>query len=483
MDNQDVYYKQPGESLTIKKTLNIPNGYAGINCSVFVVANGDNQLDEFSKSYNQVSLPVSIYSDVLCSDIIIQPGQWISDNLNTTPATYYIKDSLGKWTPHVASGDTCTGSGKGMNECYSIDHSYYCANGPENTYRVWVPNSGIIRIELKNDQINSIGMLHKCIFLGVGCNSRLMIATTGAEEGKRNENTYQLLEHWVEGGRYYYIVIDSYLMYNSQYSSPMFHCKNSGFQMRVTLPQPCISPKIEIKGTISFCSTTSTRLFCSTTSTEYQWFCNGFPIKSASNNAFEANISGKYFVKCKCESGAYINSDTVTLKVTDMPSQPLVTHGNIVGLFSGDSVRLKSSVLGKSTLQWFKDGNAITGKTSDSLWAKEQGLYHVSQTYFDCEVSSDTLPLLFKDLEKQTLNLDGGWNLVALGVVPRDSSVRAVFKSILPSVIEIKGLDEFFQPTLTDDINSLKWICQQKAYMVRLKQPESLTKEGLMIEQ
>ena len=115
------------------------------------------------------------------------------------------------------------------------------------------------------------------------------------------------------------------------------------------------------------------------TGVTYQWYLNDQPIDGSVNQVHDAIVSGDYTVEVFFEDGCSEFSDEVNIDVCVSISQPEVQ-------VDGDN--LVSSEAG-ATYQWYLNGNAITGATSQIYTPEESGLYSVSVTYpNDCESTS-----------------------------------------------------------------------------------------------
>ncbi|MBK8805142.1 MAG: hypothetical protein IPO21_00260 [Bacteroidales bacterium] len=82
------------------------------------------------------------------------------------------------------------------------------------------------------------------------------------------------------------------------------------------------------------------------------------------------------------------------------------------------------------------------------------------------------------DIIAQSIQLEQGWNLISFYVNPLDSTVSGVFSDNLDNVEEIKSDDAFYRQNQQLWLNSLKKINGGEAFLIKLKQPMSLSVEG-----
>jgi len=76
------------------------------------------------------------------------------------------------------------------------------------------------------------------------------------------------------------------------------------------------------------------------------------------------------------------------------------------------------------------------------------------------------------ELISQEINLNSGWNLISLGVVPENGSVEAVFGSVMDKVIVVKGFDnggKTYDPLLPQ-FSTLKILKPKYGYWVKMNE-------------
>jgi len=97
----------------------------------------------------------------------------------------------------------------------------------------------------------------------------------------------------------------------------------------------------------------------------------------------------------------------------------------------------------------------------------------------DYNYSEQWIPVIQKAPSKtQTINLVQGWNLISLNVEPSDSSIATIFSTIISDVLEIKNANTYYRSTNISAFNTLKYLGQQKAYFVKMKNANTLKITG-----
>jgi|GEM_PF-416546 len=148
------------------------------------------------------------------------------------------------------------------------------------------------------------------------------------------------------------------------------------------------TPAITPGGPTTFCAGGSVNLTSSSASGN-QWLLNGNPIGGATNQLYSATASGSYTVKVTgantCTSPA---SSATVVTVNPIPATPSITPGGPTTFCAGGSVVLTSS--SASGNQWFLNGNAIGGATSQAYSATASGSYTVTVTTAGCTSAVST---------------------------------------------------------------------------------------------
>jgi len=81
----------------------------------------------------------------------------------------------------------------------------------------------------------------------------------------------------------------------------------------------------------------------------------------------------------------------------------------------------------------------------------------------------------------QTINLNAGWNLFSINVIPDNNSVETVFADIIQELVLIKNTDSFWLNNRNTNYNSLKSITAGKGYIANMKSAKILSVKGTPI--
>jgi gliding motility-associated-like protein len=139
------------------------------------------------------------------------------------------------------------------------------------------------------------------------------------------------------------------------------------------------APVITAAGPITFCLGNSVLLTSSTGST-YQWLKDGKGIVGQTNKTLTVTTGGSYQVSIKDANGCsnLLLSNKIAVTVNEIPVKPEIFTNRPTSFCNGDSSILQSSAaIGN---QWYKDGIAIIGATTQNLKVKVAGLYTVKVT-------------------------------------------------------------------------------------------------------
>ena len=142
-------------------------------------------------------------------------------------------------------------------------------------------------------------------------------------------------------------------------------------------------PTITAGGPINFCADGSVVLSSSVTSGN-QWYKDGVVISGATAQNYTATQAATYTVKVTV-NGCASTSSGITV-ASDAVPVPTITAGGPVSLCTGGSVVLSSSAA--SGNQWYKDGMAISGATTQSYTATQAAIYTTRVTVNGCTSNS-----------------------------------------------------------------------------------------------
>src|SRR5262249_18709953 len=134
------------------------------------------------------------------------------------------------------------------------------------------------------------------------------------------------------------------------------------------------TPTVTAGGPTTFCAGGNVTLR-SISATGNQWYVNGNPIPTATNQNFVATAAGSYTVVVTTNGCSSAPSAAITVTVNPIPPTPTVTAGGPTTFCAGGSVTLTSS--SATGNQWFLNGAPIPGATGQNFVATAAGNYTV----------------------------------------------------------------------------------------------------------
>ena len=141
------------------------------------------------------------------------------------------------------------------------------------------------------------------------------------------------------------------------------------------------TPTITPGGPTTFCAGGSV-LLTSSSASGNQWYLNGNPIGGQTNQTYSATATGNYTVIVTTSGCSSAASAATAVTVNPIPATPTITPGGPTTFCTGGSVTLTSS--SASGNQWYLNGNAIGGATSQTYPATASGSYTVKVTTSGC---------------------------------------------------------------------------------------------------
>ncbi|NQV51660.1 MAG: T9SS type A sorting domain-containing protein [Flavobacteriales bacterium] len=156
----------------------------------------------------------------------------------------------------------------------------------------------------------------------------------------------------------------------------------------------------------------TTATLTSTLATSYQWYLNGSAVSGATSQTYATSVAGQY--NCLVTNGSCTDSSTVGVFLDSFDLPIVNVSSNDSGFCPGNVVTLTGSQGGQS--QWFFNGDSISGATSNSYLANQEGWYNMVKTNQDgCSDSASTGVYL---VEYEIPNVDLGDDD---GICPGDS--------------------------------------------------------------
>jgi gliding motility-associated-like protein/uncharacterized repeat protein (TIGR01451 family) len=119
-----------------------------------------------------------------------------------------------------------------------------------------------------------------------------------------------------------------------------------------------------------------TALIESSSSSVNYWFFNDLRLTGDSGKSVKTTLPGKYTVITKNQNGCFSTfSNSITISFNDVPVKPNVTIDGTLIFCEGDYRILKTTIPAGHTLQWYRDGILMDGKTKDTLRITVGGKY------------------------------------------------------------------------------------------------------------
>ncbi len=156
-------------------------------------------------------------------------------------------------------------------------------------------------------------------------------------------------------------------------------CKSVSSSVKVTV-KSLPTPSLKNVSATSFCAGDSIILEANYTSgNTYQWILNGNNLQGKTDTLIYVLSAGNYAIR-EYMNGCTDTTSSVSISALPSPA-PTITASGSTSFCQGGQVVLKvSSSLTLSAILWRKDGNVISGATTDSLVVNSTGDYNVYVT-------------------------------------------------------------------------------------------------------
>ncbi|MCF7921040.1 MAG: tandem-95 repeat protein [Candidatus Cloacimonetes bacterium] len=181
----------------------------------------------------------------------------------------------------------------------------------------------------------------------------------------------------------------------------------------------------------------------------------------------------------------YTNS-TIVYAVVSIEGEDAVA-GDLVAAFVGDECRAVTEV---QTTRTAIASMVVQGETIETVYFR---IWDSSEDIiYNCPTSIQSNPggvvgyppnEIMLDFSNdadliQTINLNGGWNLISLYVLPADPSVEVVFAPIMGSLQKVKDIYSSYDPNLPSVYNTLSELEESSGYYVRVSSVSVLDVTG-----
>jgi PKD repeat protein len=123
----------------------------------------------------------------------------------------------------------------------------------------------------------------------------------------------------------------------------------------------------------------------------YQWGIDGIPVQGAVSDTFTGYSGGEYRLTVRSKEGCSAVSNKIKVIVSTPPVVSIQSPATS-SICDGQTIILHGSVSGSAGMQWWADGNKISGATSDSITVGKTGNYTLVASNSDkCEASASTV--------------------------------------------------------------------------------------------
>ncbi|MEX0965887.1 MAG: PKD domain-containing protein, partial [Bacteroidia bacterium] len=176
----------------------------------------------------------------------------------------------------------------------------------------------------------------------------------------------------------------------------------------------------------TFCEGGSVNISANTgTGLSYLWMRDGNTISGATSSSYSAGQSGNYTVRVTNASGCENVSSAVSVTVNPMPFVAIASVGSTT-ICEGDQANLIAIASGASNYQWLRNGSDISGATSTSYSATDNGTYSLRVTTSQgCSEVSNTVGVTRNVLPDSAITTSGPLSFCPGGSVTLSASATA----------------------------------------------------------
>jgi hypothetical protein len=174
------------------------------------------------------------------------------------------------------------------------------------------------------------------------------------------------------------------------------------------IAQPCPEKPVPISVETQTCKPTKLQV-PACTDCRFQWFRNNQILAGATQNSYEAELSGSYSVNIS-KPTCMLRSEQVAVQV-QFPELPAQILGSSKRSFCRQTDTLRAKIVEGVSYQWYRNGAKI-GANKPTLPISESGTYAVALQKTDCKVTSfsPVVEIVFEKIEVSILGtLDGDY--------------------------------------------------------------------------
>ncbi len=169
---------------------------------------------------------------------------------------------------------------------------------------------------------------------------------------------------------------------------------NEGSPVTVTIEPAPPSPTVSISGSTTFCTPGSVTLSASATgASTYQWYLDGNAISGATSTSYSATATGSYSVIATGAGGcASATSSTTQVTAYSPLTAPTISVGGPTTICANTTATLSINLTGATVVQWYLNGAALIGDTTETLYAGQAGNYTVKVSN-PCSAAQTSAPV------------------------------------------------------------------------------------------
>jgi hypothetical protein len=143
----------------------------------------------------------------------------------------------------------------------------------------------------------------------------------------------------------------------------------------------------------------------------YKWFFNGVVINGETKNSYKATVNGNYYAEITNVGGCTKRTKTQTLQLRPKPDV-FINGNSVISACSGDSITLNTNFSTGDKVQWYRNGQILSGENKRTYQPFQSGAYTVSiENEFGCSATSPAVDVTITPNPKVSLAVPSTNNL------------------------------------------------------------------------
>lgn len=141
------------------------------------------------------------------------------------------------------------------------------------------------------------------------------------------------------------------------------------------------NPVIQLQGNAVLCAGTQTTLQLQlATGSSFSWYRNDTLLPTATSLTLTTAVAGTYYVIAESPTQCRDTSNAIVIQVNPLPSLTIQPASGQPSFCTNDSLLLTANGQTGFVYQWLRNGTAIPGATTDSLFVLQPGNYSIAVT-------------------------------------------------------------------------------------------------------